>query len=200
MSVAFNQEGEWLLHFIVRGKSFQSAMNRKSSFEALKKYGSKVYVSFTEKATQTEQSWFDFIVHFLLKQPASVIAPGSVFVVDGHSSHGEVVSVLALMEAKHDLVTIPAHASHVFDGFDVALAKAIRTQQLLRVFTGLTVGDVARGIVGVDVSHEVIMEAVCIAMTHAMADRSKAANALRKTGIFPLNRDVVPESMKAPAR
>ena len=44
------------------------------------------------------------------------------------------------------------------------------------------------------------MEAVCIAMTHAMADRSKAANALRKTGIFPLNRDVVPESMKAPAR
>ena len=199
VSVAFNQEGEWLLHFIVKGKSFKSAVSRKTSFEALKKYGSKVFVSFTEKATQTEQSWFDYINHFLLKQPASVIAPGSVFVVDGHSSHGEVASVLALMEAGHDLVTIPAHASHVFNGFDVAIAKAIK-QQLLRVFTGLRVGDVARGVLGVDISHDVIMEAVCIAMTHTMADRSIAANAFRATGIFPLNRDVVPESIKAPAR
>ena len=199
VSVAFNQEGEWLLHFIVKGKSFKSAVSRKTSFEALKKYGSKVFVSFTEKATQTEQSWFDYINHFLLKQPASVIAPGSVFVVDGHSSHGEVASVLALMEAGHDLVTIPAHASHVFNGFDRAVARNIKLE-LQKVCIALKLGDRKQRLAGVDVSHDILMKAICIAMTHTMADPELAASAFKATGIFPLNRNVVPESIAAPAR
>ena len=195
--VMFNQEGKWLLHFILKGKSFKSVMARKEALAALAAW--EVYISFTESATQNEQSFNDSIVNFVLKLPPTVFAPKSVIVADGHASHGEIGAVMALHEAGHDLVTIPAHASHVFNGFDRAVARNIKLE-LPKVCIALKLGDRKQRLAGVDVSHDILMKAICIAMTHTMADPELAASAFQATGIFPLNRNVVPESIAAPAR
>lgn len=197
VNVCFNQSGDWLLQFILKGSSHTAVKARKNAFIATKKWEPRVFVSFTDNATQTEVSWRDFMIDCVLKQPENILAKQSVFVVDGHISHGEATSVLALSDAGHDLITIPAHASHIFNGFDTTLAKSLKAG-LLKLLAAKRLGDPANRVAGGDITHDVIIESVCIAMARVMADGKVASNAFRKTGIFPRDRTVVPDFFKAP--
>ena len=109
VGVAFSQTGEWALHFIVIGQGGTAGTAaRLPSFVAAHHLGVKAYFSFTANATQTRESWRHWIRECYLKLPDTAVLPGSVLVVDGHTSHGDLEAETRAPGA-HDAVAFKRH-------------------------------------------------------------------------------------------
>ena len=151
-------------------------------------------------STMSATGWSNSLIfHEYIETHLSKHIPGGIgtdytlLIYDGATSHISVPLIEWAKENKVILFVLPAHGSHLLQPLDVGVFKPFKTayNKECQAFMRTNVG---RQITRYD-----ICNLVCKAYPKALTP-SNIISSFRKIGIWPLNRDVVPDEKLAPNR
>ena len=158
-----------------------------------------------ENATQTEETWAQ-CASFFVKGVAEKYPGGKhLLLLDGHSSRVSLDAINDFRASGNDIFTLPPHSSHVTQPFDVAIAKALKSN-LRSALERIRLGDDTTA--GRSISGANIMKGFKIAFNETMLPRvdkatgdkhTLASQGFAKAGIYPFNRAIVESRYAKPA-
>jgi len=162
---------------ILKGK------NLKPEFQDGLPPGSKVFMNPKSAYINSELfvKWFEEI-YLPLKASGR-----NILILDGHCSHSSSISLLELAE-KHDvsLLCLPPHTTHALQPLDRSFFKPLKTYFNTEIGTWVTNHP------GRKVTRYQIGPLICAAWNRA-ATVGNCTSGFQATGIFPLNRHIIPD-------